>query len=311
MQDNARKMTYGAMMIAIFAILLAITVYVPLLGIITIFFVPLPIILYRLRYDRAASILVATTGIFVSLLGGIALFPFAILFGLLGLVIGDTVQTGKTKLYTFMASGLTILVITMLSYVATIALLGINVIEEMLQALQASQREILSLMGSFKEVPKDFEQQMQATMDLAIASIPSAFILTSFSLGLIIVIVNLAIAKRLGHETPKFPPFRSLKLPMITIWSYLLILLLPLLMTVDEDTTLYLIVVNATAILRLLFAVQGLALIHHYMYEMKLPIWVTIISTIIAVLLTPITILLGILDIGMNIRAWIGKGKSN
>ena len=58
MQDNARKITYGAMMIALFAILLAVSLYIPLLGSVTMFFIPLPIILYRLRYDRTSSILV-------------------------------------------------------------------------------------------------------------------------------------------------------------------------------------------------------------------------------------------------------------
>lgn len=37
MQDNARKITYGAMMIALFAILLAVSLYVPLLGSIIMF----------------------------------------------------------------------------------------------------------------------------------------------------------------------------------------------------------------------------------------------------------------------------------
>lgn len=311
MQDNARKMTYGAMMIAIFAILLAITAYIPLLGFITVFFIPLPIILYRLRYDRAASILVVTAGILVSLLGGIALLPFAILFGLLGLVIGDTVQSGKTKLYTFMASGLVILLTTVLGYVVIVALAGINIIEEMMKALQESQEKMISFMESYGEVPKNFKEQMQASMDLTLAAIPSVIIITSFSLGLVVVLLNMALAKRFGHTVPKFPPLRSMKLPLITVWCYLLILLLPLFMAVEEGTTLYLMFVNATIILRLLFVVQGISLIHHFMYETKRPQWLTVILTIIAILLSPITILLGIIDVGMNIRAWIGRNKSN
>ena len=54
---------------------------------------------------------------------------------------------------------------------------------------------------------------------------------------------------------------------------------------------------------------QGISLIHHYMYEMKLPKVVTVIATVFALMLSPITTILGILDAGMNIRAWIGKDK--
>ncbi len=311
MQDNARKITYGAMMIAIFAILLAVTVYVPLLGLITIYFIPLPIILYRLRYDRAASILVTATGMILSLIGGLALFPFGILFGSLGLVIGDTIKTEKTKFYTFMATGLTILIITISTYVATVLFLGINVIEEMMDTLQDSQEKIFTLMETFGEVPVDFVKQMQASMDLAVASIPAAFIIASFGLGLIIVMLNLALANRLGHTTPKFPPLRAMKLPSVTVWVYLVFLLLPLFITVDEGTTFFLIIVNASMILRALFTIQGISLIHHLVYIKKLPKWVTVISTILAILLAPITILLGIIDVGMNIREWIGRGKPN
>lgn len=311
MQDNTRKITYGAMMIAIFVILLAITTYVPLLGSITIFFAPLPIILYRLQYDRSAAFLVTITGIVSSLLGGIAMLPFAILFGLLGLVIGDTIKTEKTKLYTFMASGLTILVITIGSYAATILFLGIDVIKEMISLLQETQEQMLTFMESFGTPPEGFVEQMQETLDLTVAAIPAAFIIASYSLGLVMVILNLAVAKRLGHKVPQFPPFRLMKLPTLTVWVYLLILVVPLFVAIEEESTFFLIVVNASMILRLLFIVQGLSLIHYYMYEAKLPKWGTVISTVFAILLAPITILLGIIDTGMNIRAWIGRGKSN
>ena len=136
MQDNARKITYGAMMIALFAILLAVSFYIPLLGNVTMFFIPLPIILYRLSYDRNSSLLVLATGIVLSLLiGGILLVPFAFVHGLLGFVIGDTIMMGKTKLYTFMASGLTLLITGMVIYVAAVLFFGFNVIDELMTAM--------------------------------------------------------------------------------------------------------------------------------------------------------------------------------
>ena len=61
--------------------------------------------------------------------------------------------------------------------------------------------------------------------------------------------------------------------------------------------------------MRFLFFLQGISLIHYYMNEKKLPKWVTVILTIFALFLSPITILLGVLDTGLNVRAWIGKDK--
>ncbi len=298
-------------MIAMFAILLAISVYVPLLGNITLFFTPLPFILYRLRYDRGPSIFVMLTGVVVSLLGGMALFPFAVLFGVLGFVIGDTIKSGKSKLYTFMAAGLTTLVIAILTYAATVLLLGINVIDELIKGMRESQETTIAFMERFGEVPEDITKQLDGMIQSTLMAIPSAFIIASFSFGFIIVLLNTVIAKRLGYATPRFQPFRAMKLPHVTVWCYLIILLLPLLTTMEEGSTLALTYVNASIILRFLFLLQGISFIHYYMFEMKLPKWGMILSTILAILLSPFTTILGILDTGVNLRAWIGKNKSN
>ena len=68
--------------------------------------------------------------------------------------------------------------------------------------------------------------------------------------------------------------------------------------------------VNATVILRISIFIQGISFIHYYMNEVKLPKWVIVISTVIAILLSQVTVLLGVLDAGINIRTWIGEKKS-
>lgn len=310
MQDNARKITYGAMMIALFIIMVAIAAYVPLLGTIIMLFIPLPIILYRLRYDRTASVFVTIAGIVLSLIGGLFLLPVAFVFGALGFVIGDTIRSKKTKLYTFMASGLTFLITTIILYLVSIVLFGMNMIDELANAVQESQSRAISFLQEFGEVPEELVKQLNETVQYTLLAIPSAFILSSFAFAFVIILINLPIVKRFGHNTPEFPPFRLMKLPVITVWVYMLVILLPLFMTIEQGSTAELTFINASFILRFLFLIQGISLIHHLMYEMKLSKWVTVLSTIIAILFSPLTVILGILDIGINIRAWIGKNKS-
>lgn len=310
MQDNARKLTYGAMMIAIFIILSAISVYVPVLGTVTMFFVPLPIILYRLRYDRTASIFVVVTGIVISLIGGILLLPVTFTFGLLGLVIGETLQTKKTKLYTFMAAGLTFLITTIILYVLSIVLFGINMIEELTEMIYTSQKQVLAYLESIGEVPDVLVKQLNDTIQQMLMAIPTAFILSTFGFAFIVLLVTLPVVKRLGHEVPKFPPFRLMKLPLLTVWVYMLVILLPIFMRIEPGSTTELSYVNGTFILRVLFLLQGISFIFHIMHEMKSQKWLTILLTVVAIMLSPLTIILGILDTGLNIRAWVGKNKS-
>lgn len=310
MQDNARKLTYGAMMIAIFIILSAISVYIPLLGTVTMLFTPLPILLYRLQYDRTASIFVLIAGIVLSLFGGILLLPVTFTFGLLGIVIGEALQNKKTKLYTFMAAGLTFLITTIILYLLSIVLFGINMIEELTEMILSSQKQVITYLEGIGDVPEELVKQMNDTIQQTLTAIPSAFILSTFGFAFIVLLVNLPIIQRLGHEVPKFPPFRLMKLPSLTVWVYMLVILLPLFMTIEPGSTAELSYVNGAFILRFLFLLQGISFIFHMTYEMKSQKWLKILLTGVAILLSPLTIILGILDTGLNIRAWVGKNKS-
>ncbi|WP_438313947.1 YybS family protein [Sporosarcina sp. FA9] len=311
-EDNARKITYGAMMIAFFAILLAVSFYIPVLGILTMFYIPLPLILYRIRNDRASSILITFTGIVLSLLiGGIYLVPFAVVFGILGIVIGDTIKLEKTKLYTFMASGLTILIISVIMYVGAVLFLKFNFIEEIMEIMQVARQDVLALFGTYGgELPPNFKEQLDASIAFYEAAIPSVFIIGVFSFAFIFVSLNMHAAQRLGNNVVKFPPFREMKLPMITVWYYLLVLLGGFLFDMEQGSNANLIYINASVVLRFLFFLQGISFIHYFMNEKKLPGWLTFIATIFALVLNPITVLLGILDSGIGIRTWVKKDKT-
>lgn len=311
MQDQSQKLTYGAMMIALFTIFLAGTVYIPILGSIMMIFIPLPIILYRLRYERSSTFFVIIAGsIFSLIVGGILLVPFALIFGLLGFIIAESVLLGKSKLYTFMATGLFLIVTGVLLYLIFALFFGINAIDSLMMMLKESETQFKASLENFGALPQSYDAIVEETFSMYRSGIPAGFILSVYILTFIMVIPNFEVLRRLGHQVPKFPPFREMKLPVITIFIYGLIILLPYMMDMKPESSAYLLYVNAMVILRVLLLLQGLALIHYFMHKMKMPAVVTVLSTIFALLFSPITTLLGILDIGVNIRAWIGKDNS-
>lgn len=310
MQDNVRKITFGAAMIALFVMILAVSLYVPILWIITLFVIPLPIVLYRLRYDRASSLLMTATGIILSLLvGGIALTPFAFGFGLLGIVMGETVSLGKTKLYTLMATGLTLLMTSTIMYVVAVFAFNFNVIEEFFLAIEEARKQMATVMEPIGGLPDNYNEMVNSQIAFYETAIPSLYIIGVYVLAFIYTTLNLGIASRLGNKVQKFPPFHDMKLPVMTVILYGVLLLMSLFVTTEPGTNFYLITINATLILRFLFLLQGISLVHYFMSKIKSPKVVTVIVTGFALLLSPITTMLGILDTGMNIRAWIGKDK--
>ncbi|MDN4608912.1 DUF2232 domain-containing protein [Sporosarcina highlanderae] len=311
MQDPSKKIKYGAMMIALFTILLAGAFFIPLIGLLIMIFLPLPIILYRLREDRSSTALVVlSTGILALLLGGLTLLPFVLGFVVLGFLIAEFIVLGKSKLYIFMGSGLFLIVVGILTYLVLALFFEVNIIDSLMAMLKESEEQFKASLNGFSALPKGSENVVAEAFMLYRSSIPAVFILSVYVFTFIVVILNFMLLQRLGHDVPKFPPFRGMKLPVITIFIYGLFILLPFVTKMTPDSSTYLIYVNATIILRALLLLQGLALVHYLMFRMKLPGIVTFFSTILALLFNPITILLGILDIGVNIRAWIRKDNS-
>ncbi|QUW20624.1 DUF2232 domain-containing protein [Sporosarcina sp. Marseille-Q4063] len=311
MQDNSKRIKDGMFMVALFTILLTVSIYLPLVGGLTALFIPLPIILFRLRYDRNASLLILGISVLLStLVGGVLLVPFALILGAIGFIIGDTVSLKKTKLYTFMATGLTLLLSLVLTYVSAVLLFGVNVIDEMTSGLQKTQEFISTTLVEYGELPENFQSQMDEVIAFYELAIPSFIIIVSFSLAFLIVVINLFVVKRFGYNPPRFPLFRNMKLPVVLLWCYLVVMLLPLLAAPAEGSTMELTVVNASVILRFLFFIQGISFLHYYLNEVKLPKWLIVISTVVAILLSQLTVLLGVLDVGMNIRTWIGRNKT-
>ncbi|WP_301108841.1 DUF2232 domain-containing protein [Sporosarcina sp.] len=310
MQDQARKITHGAMMIALFAILLALTLYVPVFIIVTIPLLPLPITLYRLRYDRTSTFAVmAAVSLIALLIGGLLSVPTAVVMALIGFVIGDSIRTGKSKLYIFMATGLTLLVSLTVLYLGTVWLLKVNPVEQFLEGFGVLQQEVLKTLADMSNSTKDVEQMVIDTINYYQTIIPSLFILSVFIMGYLFVMPIMAIAARLQFEVPKFAPFTNMRLPFATVAVYMVLLLVSILSQAEQGTTSHLMEANAILIFRFLFFMQGLALIYFALQTMKISGIVKVPVTLFAMFLSPFTVMLGVIDIAINVRAWIAKDK--
>ncbi|WOV87549.1 DUF2232 domain-containing protein [Sporosarcina oncorhynchi] len=308
MQHQSQKITYGAMMMAFFTVLLVGAFYIPLLGIIIMLLIPLPIILYRLRYDRSSTVFVILAGTLLTLLiGGVPVIPFAFVFGLLGFLIAESLQLGKSKIYTFMASALFFIIIGMVFYVVGVFLFDFNIVNELFDILENTRAELITYFEAAGMAPQLYEGVIENAFVFYRSAVPAIFILGVFVFTYMMVIPNFEVLRRLGHNVPRFSPFRTLKLPVILIFVYGVTILLPYITDLKPESSLYLMYINATVILRTLLLIQGLSLIFYIMHRMKAHWVLTFFTTLLAIAFSPITTLLGILDIGMNVRSFIEK----
>jgi uncharacterized protein YybS (DUF2232 family) len=308
--EQTKRLTLGAMMIALFTLLLAVSFYVPILNIITTFFLVLPIAWYSAKFDRSSSILVTSISIGMSFfVGGLLALPLAFIHAPLGFVMGDAIRRKKSKLFLFMVSGMTFLITAVIQYVVAVMLLKINLIKEFLTMVRESYEHTGEIMESVGALPKDYNKLVEEMLSMFETTIPSIIIIAIFVSAFFIIIINLPILKRLGLDVPIFAPFREMRLPKAVLWYYLVVLVVTLFVELDKGTFAFMVFANATIVLRGLLFMQGISLIHFYTHEQGWPKWVKIVATILAFPLQSFVVLLGVLDLGFNTRTFIKNMK--
>lgn len=306
--NKTKKLTYGAIMIAIFVVLIAIAFYVPLVSWIAMIFAPLPIAYYSAVFDRKSSIFIAVLGcIFTLFFGGLIIVPFAFTFAATGFIIGHSIRTKRSKLYILMSTSITILITFAILYITFKKMLAIDFIQLSLEMVRKSNEasiELTKRMTGQAPMTDEMLDQLIQTLEMAM---PSIITLGVFLITFVMISVNLPLLKLLKIQAPKFNPLKNVRLPKSILWYYLLILCINLFVRPEFGSTLYMITLNFSVVLWVLLTIQGLSFIYFCIEEYKLPNVLKGIATFMTFPLYSFVLLIGILDLGFNIRAYVTK----
>ncbi|ANU26918.1 YybS family protein [Planococcus versutus] len=309
--QQPQQLTNGALMASVFIVLLAISVYVPVLSILSALFLAVPIAWYSAKYPWKASMLFSAVCLVLSfIIGGLLSLPLALVYLPLGLAIGISIHYKKSKLFMFMSASIVLLASLMVQYVASIVLLDINVLEEFTASFDQSYEQTSAFMetlgaseASIAEY-KELVTQLQFSFETLL---PVLLILGVFASVWVLLLILLPILKRFGVKAPKFPPFRDMKLPKSVLWYYLIVLLVTMLSEFEPGTMAYMVFVNVSVLLQFLLFLQGVSFYHFYIYQEGWPKWVIVLVTLLAFPLQSFTSIVGIVDLGFDIRGWVKR----
>ncbi|MBM7700720.1 YybS family protein [Kurthia huakuii] len=314
-ENSTRRLTHGAMMVAIFTVLLAASTYIPLFYLIAIWVLPLPLAWYSAKYNTGSSIAATIVAILLSFIvgGGLTSLPAAFIFAIIGLVIGTMIRLKKSKVVMFIATSGASLVTFAIVYSAFVKLLGIDVLKIALdgftQSMELSRKMMEQAQLSAQQMTQ-FENRMDLMEKTVGYTMPSVVVFCVITVAFIVLSINLPLLKRLNVEVPKFKPFRYMQLPRSILWYYLITLTLSLFVRPEEGTYLYVAILNLSLVLSTLLALQGLSLIHFFIHEKGMPKGVAVIATIVAIPMLQFVSLIGLIDLGFNVRGFItGKTK--
>lgn len=307
MQKNQSSyLTFGSLMIALFAILIAMSVYVPILTIITSLIAPLPLAWYSAKFQRKESLLVMVVAIFISfIIGGIVGLTLGLVVGPVGFIIGDSLRKKQSKLYMLMAAGIFVLLMTAVQYIISILVLNMNLIEQFLEGTKIYYEQAGKILETAGQKPKNYDEMVKQIIIAFEAMLPTLFIFMAFFQAFVYVSILLPILKKLKVPVPKFPKYMYFKLPKAVLWYYLVVAIISLVTTFEVGTFSYMLIINATFLLRALLLLQGISIIQYYFHVQGWPKWSAILATFLAIPLNSFVIILGVLDLGFNLRAYL------
>ncbi|RHW36124.1 DUF2232 domain-containing protein [Lysinibacillus yapensis] len=307
--NQTRRLAHGAMMIALFTIFIAIAFYVPIISLIATLFAPLPLAWYSAKYDRSSSIFVAIIACIVTFFfGGLLILPFSLIYAAVGVVIGDGLRLKKSKIYLFMSTGIAVLMTFAIQYVISLKLFETDFIQEFMQLMRESYTKTMELSENLTGQTAANQQMLNVMFDTMEAAIPATITMGAFFFAFILISTNLPMLKRLGINVPKFRAFKNMRMPKAVLWYYLIVLSINLFISPETGTALYVICLNFSLVLWLLLTLQGISFVHYVLDAYTAPPFLKVLATIMAIPLYSFFVLLGIFDLGFDIRSLI-KGK--
>ncbi len=308
--NQTKALVQGAAMVAIFTLMMIISAYIPLAFMLVFLFAPLPFAWYSAKYKRSTSILVAIVGCILTFItSGLVILPFAFIFALVGIMIGAAIRQQKSKLYLFMSSGIAVLLSTAIVFLAYVRLAGINMVEIGVEMAKKNYEQTAAMSQNLTGQSTITPDQVEAVSKMMELTVPSTVTLGAFFVAFVLMSINLPILKRLGLNVPKFAPFQHMRLPRSILWYYMIILCINLFIRPEPGSTLDVIVLNVSYILWVLLILQGISFIHYFISKKGMPIGVKWIATLLAIPLSSFMILLGIIDLGFDVRSLV-KGKT-
>ncbi|TCW44155.1 uncharacterized protein YybS (DUF2232 family) [Bacillus thuringiensis] len=308
---NTKFITEGAALLAIYAMLLLISMYVPILGTVVTFALPLPFILLTIRYRLSNAFVIFTAALFITVIVSQPMnLVKTTMFGLIGIVLGYMYKKQKKPVEILMAGTLAYLIGIMLIYVASIRFFNIDLMKQMQNMLNesmAQSEKIVTAAGM--PISKEQKELFAQFNDVLQTLFPSLLVMLSVCFSWITVMISGSVLRKLKHDVIPWSKFKDIQLPKSIVWYYVIFILLSTFIKVEPTSYLHMVFSNLYVIFSLLLVLQGLTFIAFLAHSKGFTKGVPIISFIVCMfipMLFPLMTILGIIDLGISLRSKIG-----
>jgi len=306
--DQSKRLTDGAMLTAIFIVLLIIAVFVPVISLLALLILPVPFVIFSSRYDWKSGALMAIAAIILSmLLATFASLPLAVMMALGGIFIGNAIYQNRSAYETWARGTLGFVAGLLFAFVFMQLTFQISLLDQMEQMMNESMEMTGDMFGEFVAPGQIEETQamMQDMIGIMVDLFPVFLAGTAVFLALISQWFSYKVINRIENKSYRFPPFRNLRFPISLIWIYFGAFVFSILVA-DPDNSLYIAVQNLFVLTGLLMAIQGFSFIFYYAHHKKitkaLPIFSIILTVFFPMIFLYLIRIIGIIDLGFGLR---------
>lgn len=272
-------MVEAGILAAVAIVMALISVYIPVVGVFVNFVWPLPIVICGMRHGLQWSVmtLMAAAIILAMIISPVNAFFLAVIFGLLGLVLGECMRRrltpGRVMLYGSVGA-----VITLgLNFALSFAILGINPIEMMFSSFHESLSQLTAYyqgQGLAEAEIKKIVDEYRELLRMMRIIMPGAFLLCAPVLAFLNYWAARKILGRIGETFEAFPRFTMLQVPGWILWPYALSLFaVTYFYQQDRGSWMYIASVNIQTVCSFVLVLQGISLIYWYVESRNKPSW--------------------------------------
>lgn len=303
-RETVREMVFG---ICITLILFTGALVIPVIGLMGIFVLPLPVLVYRLKLGRVRGAIVpgAAFIIMAALLGNgsfdLYLFLALLLFGF---ILGESMAQNFSLETTvaFACGGLTLAGLVILFFYSQMAEVSIPVLVSgyVSESLSLYQ-EAADKMGFAEEKRQALSASIELIETAVVRVLPGVAISGMLFIAWITLLLARTVLGRFGLSYPDFGELTQWRAPEILIWGVIgcgLLLLLPV-------VGLKLIGLNGLMIFMQVYFFQGVAIVAFFFEKKQVPQvlrWGLYILMTLQIYVLVMVIGLGFFDMWLNVR---------
>ena len=284
----------------------------PVYGGIALLFLPYNMMLYRFVAKRNEVWSFSLLAAFISsVLSSIPEGVIVLTSLVSGIWLGESVLKGKSKIDIYIQTAIIWIIGTVIAYVSALLVDGVNWLEKLQTVFYNNESAVIQLLQTFNEDDEEISVLVRETFLFYELSFPTIFVVAAFVIAWLVLTIAFTFGKLLNIPFPKFPKWSTLQFPILLVFVYGVLLLMTLFGSVEVGSDAHVLLLNSSHLLKILFVLQGVSFFRYALEKANASKFITLVVTLIALLLSSITVLIGILDIGMRLRDWVDRKADN